>query len=363
MIYTLNARGFVMLQVMKQTFDLDDLHVYNEINNIHLLLCELLNKKGIKYEGLKSALIPPHGDKFDIAFVFDSSKIADSWYGYTVFDSLIPALNKESTYSILVGDIIADSINQLVIKKLLFENMIQCNDSLFQHSTQYYVVYINNLTLGQIANINEILKDKSFYIGYIDMTFNSILKTIIAHCLAPHAIKHKNIILLQDETHIGEDEYGDDINVSGYTYEENGFIVKSINSECYGLFLSYKIESIINDNDDIRFSFNAIHPSHDYIFDFPLSIQEAKVTYLKENKTEILRKVGLIDYSSDELEKKTKKRIEESYLYNLEYLEEYNVPKFNVTLELNTIHGGKRKVIVALKYVIDSNELQLITMY
>jgi len=57
------------------------------------------------------------------------------------------------------------------------------------------------------------------------------------------------------------------------------------------------------------------------------------------------------------------KKMKQSYLYNLEYLEEYNVPKFNISLDLDTIDGRKKKVVVSIRYNVESKQLQLITMY
>ena len=360
MIYTLNARGNVMLPVMREMFELTDLQCYEEINSAFEITSASLNEKGIEYKNLKPALIPVHGDRYEVAFIFDSDKIDGAWYGYTVFEALIPYLNKESTYSILQGDIITRNMNQYSVKQLLFEKMIQYNDSNYQYSSQYYVVYINNLTKAQTLAIAEGLKERSFFVGYIDMTFNSIIKTIFAYSLAGGTIKYKNIIL---QAHEADRDEGEDINTSGFPYEENNFIIKSISDEYFNLFLNYKIEALINDIDDIKFSFNSIYPLHDSIFKFQFSIPDSKLVYLQTEKSEVLKKLDIIDYSAEDLKQIIVEKIEKSYLYNLEYLEDYDVPKFNISLELDTIYGQKRKVLVALKYVVEANQLQLITMY
>lgn len=149
-------------------------------------------------------------------------------------------MNKESTYSILVGDIIADSFDQDMIRHLLFINLEKYHETVYRHSSQYFVVYINNLTKHQINKILNTLVNEDYFIGYVDMTFGSFLRTVLAHCLAPHAIKHKNIILQPHETDRHDD---DNINISFYPYEDSGFIIKSINSNYFSLMLSYKIES------------------------------------------------------------------------------------------------------------------------
>lgn len=360
MIYTLNARDNVLLPVLKHAFRFTDQQSYREINRIFADMNTTLKAKGISYDSLKSALIPVHKDHYEIAFIFDSSKIDNSWYGYTVFSAIIPALNKESTYSILVGDIIANSLDQATIRQLLLTNLEKRHETVYMHSTQYFVVYINNLTKNQIDEILNTLTNEEYFIGYVDMTFGSILKTILAHCLVPHAIKHRNIILQPHEVDRHDDE---NINISSYPYEDSGFIIKSINEDYFGLLLSYKIESLYTDDEDLSFSLNAIFPSYQSALELPLLIPEAKLTYLMAEKRDIFSSLGLIDYTTDELRQVIVDRMNQSYLYNLEYLAEYNVPKFNVSLELNTLSGGIRKVIVSLKYITESNQLQLVTMY
>ena len=46
-IYTIDSRDNTMLEVMKQYFNISDLQMGKEINNMHDILVELLEKKGI----------------------------------------------------------------------------------------------------------------------------------------------------------------------------------------------------------------------------------------------------------------------------------------------------------------------------
>lgn len=143
MIYTLEARGNVLLPVMVKTFNLSNEQCSKVIQDEFAELKRKLLLKSIDYTKLKSALIPVHKDKKEIAFVFDSSLIESAWYGNTVFQCILPALNKESTYSILCGDIIADSLSKDIAEKAILGTLIQFHETVFRHPTQYYVVYIN----------------------------------------------------------------------------------------------------------------------------------------------------------------------------------------------------------------------------
>ena len=51
-IYTIDSRDNTMLEVMKQYFNISDLQMSKEINNMHDILVELLEKKGISYSCL-----------------------------------------------------------------------------------------------------------------------------------------------------------------------------------------------------------------------------------------------------------------------------------------------------------------------
>lgn len=199
MIFTLDARKNVLLPVMVDTFNLNDEQCAEVILSAFTELKEKLEAKGIDYSKLKPALIPVHKDKKETAFIFDSSLIESNWYGNVVFKGLFPALNKESTYSILCGDIIADRLSLATSREIIFENLIQFHATVFKHPTQYYVVYINNLSNTQQEAIIEALSRQKFFVGYADMTFHSRLKTLLAYLLINLRIKHQDTIILQHE--------------------------------------------------------------------------------------------------------------------------------------------------------------------
>lgn len=171
---------------------------------------------------------------------------------------------------------------------------------------------------------------------------------------------HKDTMILQHEA---DREDQENVNNSGYNFEGNGFAIKSINDMYFGLFLSYKIESLISDPENLMYSLSAIYSHTGNAFSLPVSILENKLVYLKENKSGIMEKLQLKDYSTDELESLIKNSSQRSYFYNLDYLEEYGVSKFNISLELVTITGEMRKALVALKYSKPNEALELITMY
>lgn len=362
MIFTLDGRGNVLLPFIFDTLELKDEECTSMIQELLLVLQEKLLRKGIEYSKLKSALIPVHKGKTETAFIFDCSIIKDAWYGNMVFEHLLPALNKDSTYSILEGDIFADGIPLGVCKEIIFEGLVQVHPSTFQHPSQYYVVYINNLSAQQQDTIIEALQNLQCFTGYVDMTFSSRLKTLLAYCLTCVGIKYQNIMLLPHED---DREDSEDINNCGYPFENYGFTAKSINEIYFSLFLSYKIEATFADPEDLKYSMNAICSSMPLtpVFKLPIFIPDEKIAYLKENKTGIMEKLGLEECSTEKLTKLISDHITRGYFYNLEYLETYNVPKFNLSLELKTVEGKMRKVLVSLKYSMSDKRMEFITMY
>lgn len=91
------------------------------------------------------------------ASFFDSILIESSIYGYEIFSKLIPLLDRKSTYSILAGDYIdimsGITDTQLLLKNELNEKTNKYSTSVYQHSSQYYLVYINSITNGQLSMI------------------------------------------------------------------------------------------------------------------------------------------------------------------------------------------------------------------
>jgi len=370
MIFTLDTRGNIQLEVMQSYFNLSADIMYNEINLMLDDLKIILKSKGVKYEDLKSALIPVHGDKQELILVFDSSKIDNSFYGGAIFEKLIPLLCKESSYSVLLGDLISQSLNQKIMYDILFENLEVINNSEYYHSSQYFCVYINNLSQHRIKVITRGLESQNYFVGYITSTYSNKLKILLAYTLAHSSVISKGKVI---QGHEPDRDNSENINMSGYPYEEHGFDIISISSDLFELFLSYKIEAI-SDGKDNSFSFNAIMPVFTDVLDFQFIIGDGKWGYLsnkEQGKGEIMDMLGILDYTSTQVEHLVKSKIKNSYLYNLEYRTYESkdkgkvdeVAKFDLSFELPTKKGDIRKMRMGVKADISNKKLQLLTMY
>lgn len=365
MIFSINTDGYKLYSVAKHTLKMSEKDVYNMINNDFTEMVDLLMKKGIRYDTLKRALIPNQDkNNSEICLVFDSSLINSSLYGYAVFAELIPLLDKNSTYSILAGDYVDILKNISNSQQCLFnelkEGLIECNNSVYRHSSQYYFVYINNITNNQMLSIINGLQKFNCFFGYKKLNYESYFKTYLSYILPPICIKTKNTVIVN---HISDYD-NENVNDIGYPFEENGYKIVSINDNYFDIFLSYKIESIVTDKEDISFSFNALFPKFDSIDRLNLNISDEKWKYLNgdfKGKGGIVNSFRFNNINKDDFCRIIFKQICFNYIYNLR-INEYGDRIFNVCIQLPTKNGNYRKTTVALKYKPDCGEIFLITI-
>ena len=366
MIFTFDAKGYLLYPVMKSYFKLSDENVYEAIQSGFNILQKQLTLKNISYDALKGALIPNQDkDKFETCFVIDSSQINSSDYGYYVFEKLIPLLDKDSTYSILCGDYI-DTLrhpsSQQLLRSVMHEVLVRCHEFKYMYNNQYYLIYVNRLSGSQRLKIVEGLYPYSWFTGFADLTYCSLFKSYHSTILTSVCIKSKNRIIMSHPSNCADEE---NINMRGFPFETNGFSLSSINDDSYSAFLSYKIESEVPDKDDIGFSFNALFPKFDSFEKITLNISDDKwskyLTDKKKGKGLIIESLG---YDSDDKKRFTEeafKKICANYIYNLKE-NQYGDLMFNVCVEFPTIHGNIRKTTIALKYYPDSGLIDIVTI-
>ncbi len=361
-IHTLNARGNVMLEVMRGYFKLTPHHMQREIQSMRNILEDALSKKGISYSKLRTALVPDRKRR-EIALVFDTTSIKSSWYGLDVFEHIIPLLESDSNHSILVGDYSGENYQ---IEKLFaaFEEAVQLRRNvIFQHPTQFYIVYINNLTDAMVRRFDEGLADYEAYVGFADMTYASVFKLYLSTMLVNLGIKHGSIFIQGHEPDRSEDE---DVNMCGYPFEESGFTCRSVSSDLVGVLLTYKIERPVfaGFEVDTEFALNAISLLPLPLDDFKIEVEEAKLNYVKSVKKGSVERAGLEGITALELAELIKDKISASYIYNLEFLEAHNVAKFNIIIELPSRSSCEpTRLLAALEYKPEQKVLRLITLF
>lgn len=361
-IFTIDARDNCMLEVMTDYFKLNHNQVFNEINGMFRQVVEVLKKKEVNYSELKKCLTP-NTDRCEIVFVFDTKQIKASFYGYEVFKKLIPLFDRRSSHSVLCGDYIGENNRQEKLYQEFASSIILLKNCDYIHSSQFFFVYLNNISDEMLKNFNDGLRNYSPYIGFIDVSYSSFMKTYISMTLCNSFIKNKNVIIMGHEDDRDESE---DVNMRGYPFEENGYRCISLSSSLFEVFLSYKIERQVfpGFSRDTEFGINSISKSVLAIEDFSIHIDGKKLTYLFENKVGKLKKAGLIRFTSKELEDLIRQKISSNYIYNLTHIKKHGTTKFNIIIEKYAEDIDEIvKLTISLEYMPSSKKLRLITMF
>lgn len=360
-IYTVDARDNMLLEVIRDRNQLNTVQVHKIISNTFTEMLSILDSKKIKYTELKNALIP-NLDKNEIALVFDTAKITSDWYGAEVFKKIIPLFNRKSSHSILCGDYIGHNDSRFYLYDAFMANIITEKEIDYHHHSQFYFVYINNLSNKMVADFHHILNSYNGYVGHFDLNYSSLMKTFLSTILCKAFVKHKNYIITGHEDDL-ENEV--DCNMLGYEFEENNYICRSLQSTYTDLFLSYKIERpTFSDDQDTFLSINSVTEDATSIVDFNLIVEESKLQYLLQSKTGIMKKAGLLTVTKENLAGLIKEKMESNYIYNLSYNDEYNVIKFNIIIEIPVSENGEIvKLLIALEYVNSDKSLRLLTLY
>ncbi|MDO8682561.1 MAG: hypothetical protein Q7N50_03670 [Armatimonadota bacterium] len=359
-ILTLDARDNIMLEVMRDYFTLSDPQVHREIQAMHLIVQEILAEKGVSYPKLRSALVPSV-DRHEAAFIFNSQKIGSSWYGYKFAEAVIPKLDCRSSHSVLCGDLIHE--NQELMFELLQESLLLAKSFEFVHSSLLYCIYINNLSGVMLKNLHEGLTDFEPYVGFIPATFSSRAKTYLSATLVPCFLKSNSRIIMGHEDDLPNEE---NVNTAGFPFEENGYKCLSLQSSYFDVFLSYKTERAVFSGfeRDTDFALNAVTDMVLPLSSFEVLIEESKLKYLRTDKAGKLKKACLAEMDEMQLSELIKSKILANYVYNLVYLEDHGVVKFNLMIEVGgSLNELPTKIMVALEYQPTNKILRVITLY
>ncbi|MEE4297739.1 MAG: hypothetical protein V2J20_14120 [Wenzhouxiangella sp.] len=237
-IHTLNARGNVMLEVLWDGASLMPAHMLSIIQGMREQVARILNSKCINYDDLRSALVPDR-EKLEIALIFDITKIESGWYGYQVFERVIPLLDQRTKNSILVGDYIGENNQQEILFEAFRDAVCTVRPVNYQHSSQFYVVYINNLTDTAFQKLADGLIEYEPYVGFANTSNQSFFKTLLSTMLVNLCVKVGRKII---QGHEDDRDDAENINISGFPFEKSGYDCISVPSILQGMFLSYKIE-------------------------------------------------------------------------------------------------------------------------
>jgi hypothetical protein len=356
-IITLNARSDLGLTSFRDYLGMSSSQFKRYIGAHHTLLVDELATSGVTYESLGPALVPTTGDRREIALLFNIDLLSDGAYGRAVSEILIPLLNRQSTLSVLAGDILCSPD----LTRRLAQEAVFVPGSTDDWGRQYiYCVYLNNLSIGQMNEINAAFMAYPFYLGYVATTYASRFRTLLSTMLPAIFLKHRHYMLVN---HGGDEPWVSDINEISYPFSENNYQVVSVNAQLFSPLLSYKIptEVLPMYEEDVHVSLNAISDTPLELDGFEVLLPEAKFGYLKDNKGGILKVAGLDDHSSVELAAVIRAQLKSNYVYRLQHNRDDTV-QFSVVLELPREDSHPVKVAVGLKYFPDSKKLSLVTL-
>ncbi|WP_207458754.1 hypothetical protein [Azospirillum sp. SYSU D00513] len=361
-IHTLNSRGNIQLEVASEVVSGNTISMLSYIQWLRSEVEEALTRKGINYSDLRSTL-EPQTHRREIALVFDTEH-NNGWYGWEIFNEVIPLFDKGSKHSVLAGDYLPlDGLSKAVLLDAMEEAVNLVRSTTAHYVNQYFIVYINNLTDAMVSKFDNNLRNYRPYIGMADMTYGSKFKHLLSFMLPDAFIKHGKIIIQGCEN----DSYDDvDYNTKGWAFEENGYVCRSIRDELYGTLLSYKIERPILRGADIDtfMSLNSIELHPVPIDDFKIELAAAKAEYIRNHNASASALSGINLLSDDALKELIREKIRGSYIYHMSYLYEHDVRKFNVMIEIVPPHNGRPvRMRASLEYKPSDGCLRVITLY
>jgi hypothetical protein len=364
-IGTLQARDSVMLDVVTSEFDLSPEQVRTEIRFLHSSTVAKLAAEGIDYRELRNALTPQR-DRVERAFLFDTDRIESGSYGYSVGKTLLPLLPRELSCSMLHGDLIIDRDLQDRGVELLNNHAEMVRPVELGLTNQIYCVYINNLTPNMAIGLTDALRDYEPFVGHVDSTTSSSMKDWLSITLVDCYLKHKRVMLNGHEDDAPE---GENYNMRGWPLEESGYGCRSIADMYFHLLLGYKIERrVVADSEgDTDFALTAISGRPLPLAEFSIEVDKAKGQYLRECHGASLARAGLLHLSDRELAVRIKRKINNSYIYNLRYDAEHDTSLFNIILELGGNSEEKEakmtRLLASLEYMPEKRVLRLVTLY
>lgn len=360
MIYTLNTRSNVQLEVVRDLFDMDSQDMFCLINKECDEMVSILESKGILYEKLRGVLTPPHkSNRKEFVFCFDSEKVKSSWYGNVIMKEILPLINKQRNHAILQGDFCVPIEYNEVAFYCLKETLILSDELTSGYCGQYFLVYINNLTQEEIDILLKGLVLFKGFVGYADMTYSNSLKDIIAYYLGQSCLQLKQKMLLFHEDDRSNEE---DVNLIGYPYKEYGFEYQSIQEYYYSFFLEYKIESRRVDKSDLLFSLNAISNRPEPFDDYEILVDSSKFEYIKKKNVSSIEASGIDKMTEDGFKEFLQEQIKYSYLYNLE-INKFNIAKFNTIIQKKTSENKVIRFLASFEYKGSETQLRLLNFF
>jgi hypothetical protein len=358
-----NARGNVFLEVVKEHSKLSPSEMLREIQLLRRDTENTLSEKNISYEALRHALVPSNKRR-EIALVFDINHINSNNYGREIFNQYMPLFDVRSDNSVLDGDYgTISGKDEPLLAKAFCDAVSPIRSTRYQHSSQFHVVYINNLTNAMVSRFDIGLRSYAGYVGMADVSHGSAFKFLLSTMLANAFLKN-GLIIIQE--HEDDRPNSEDINLIGWPFEKFGYVCRSLASYLHGPLLTYKIERpVFGQNDiDTELSLNSVCSLPLPLDDFMIEIDEAKAAYVRGHNASAIARAGLEHADADTFRQIISRKIKDSYIYRFEHSSARNVTKFNIILELPAVTAEMSvRFLAGIEYKPENKVLRLITLF
>jgi hypothetical protein len=359
--HTLNARDNALIHLIFFEFAKSDPRLFQQaMQEEAKQIRSLLASRNIRYEALKSSLVPT-GDGVQAVFFYDW-RDDPSWnYAVAFAKKYLPSLRKDLRTSVLHGDLhgMQGPMPIAAMEAALVKPRPQSVDWQVQ-----YAVYFNNLRPGDVTRIHESLLNEPRYMGYVDVSFASSVRDFLSRTITSRwVISGRKVILAHDDDDsLVSNEDPVDYDLPAYGYE----IVSLLDAYFTGFF-SYKIEATDAQQaaDDRILNLAAITGELIDAQSINVLVHPDKLDkYLlrDENKLRLMTNIGLQDIAPDQLASVVKRKLSQSYVYDLRFAVD-GTPLFAVAAEFEKPEGGLTRRLLALKYDQTRHVISLVTMY
>lgn len=320
----------------------------------------LLASKQVRYDDLKSALVPSAEGK-QVAFLYDWR--ADTSWNYAVgFAShYLPALRKKLYTSVLHGDL--HEMSSPMPVEALNATLVRGSDDAVNWTTQYVVLF-SNLRPGDVDTLHAALSEVRGYSGYLDVSFGGAVRDYLASTVTPlWVVANRKVIV----DHGSDDPLVDNQDTVGYDLPRYDFDVVSLISVYFTAFMSYKVESsnAFQAQDDRILNLAAITGQLVDIDATEVVVHPDKVDkYLlvKRDKLRLMTSIGLQEVNPERLAELAREKLAQSYIYDFRFAPDGAVT-FAVSAEFEKPDGGMARRLLALKYDRSTRAISLVSMY
>lgn len=359
-IWTVNARDTVLFDLVVENLGLSHVDLGPELRGLHAQLVDMLATKGVAYADLRAPLVP-HTTTTDLALIFDIPMVGSNAYGLAIAREILPLVDRGWSGSILEGDLIHR--NQDRAFDLINSSFDLVREADIADTSDLFCVYLSNLSNARVEQLVGGLASYRPFIGSLRANSSSPVKDWLSLRLVNSYVKHRDTFINMHE----DDRDGAlEVNMKWWPLKESGYRVVSVPASLYfDPFLSYKIERAVYSGfeSDTIVGLSAVSTDPQTFDGFTVYVDPKKIGYLRgETKAGLIGAAGLADATAADIEFKIAAKVDQSYVYELEHLDEHGVTKFNVVVEFEVAgRSAPVRLVAAMAYEPALRRLRFVT--